>query len=84
MNLPFLRFLKRDKGAVGGGVAVAPPPIVPIEKPASERLGKTVRPNTSRIVALEPSDTFPVEPSASAAAAHAPPIPTPRANGRGG
>jgi predicted regulator of Ras-like GTPase activity (Roadblock/LC7/MglB family) len=69
VNLPFLRFLKRDKRPAAGGVALAPPPIVPIEKPASERFGKTVRPNTSRVVALEPSETFPVEPSPSAATA---------------
>ncbi len=52
MNLPFLRYFsfKKDKGSgeEGGGVAVASRPITAIEKPASERFGKTVMPNVSR------------------------------------
>ncbi|HEX4667377.1 MAG TPA: hypothetical protein VH207_12320 [Chthoniobacterales bacterium] len=84
MNLPFLRFLKRDKRSAASGVAVPPPPIAPVEKPASERFGKTVRPNTSRVVALEPSETFPVQPSAGAAAAIAAAFPAAGAAAPGG
>ena len=54
MNLPFLRFFKKRKAAEAV-VAVAPPPIPPLEKPASERFGKTVMPNVSRVVGLESS-----------------------------
>ncbi len=59
MNLPFLRYFnfKKDKGAEGG-VAVAPRPATPIEKPASDRFGKTVMPNVSRIVGVEPIRDF--------------------------
>ncbi len=65
MNLPFLRYFnfKKDKGAdSGGGVAVAPDPrpATPIAKPASERFGKTVMPNASRIVGVAPRETFPM------------------------
>ena len=59
MNLPFIRFFKKDK-AEEGSVAVAPRPLAPTEKPTSERLGKTVLPNSSRIVGLELSGDFPI------------------------
>ena len=58
MNIPFLRFFKRDK-AGEGSVAVAPQPVASIEKPSAERLGKTFIPNSSRIVRLEPIANFP-------------------------
>lgn len=65
MNLPFLRYFKfkKDKGSEGdGGVAVAPAPqpAAPIVKPASERFGKTVMPNVSRIVGGAPVSSFPM------------------------
>ncbi|MEO8439164.1 MAG: hypothetical protein ABI540_02970 [Spartobacteria bacterium] len=66
MNLPFLRYFKKDKAATTGGVAVAPPPLPPIEKPASERFGKTVMPNVSRIVGLEPMRDAGAEPGIAA------------------
>jgi predicted regulator of Ras-like GTPase activity (Roadblock/LC7/MglB family) len=48
MNIPFLRYFKRDRD---GGTAVAePPPVATIGKSASDRLGKTFVPNTSRMV----------------------------------
>gem|GEM_PF-601881 len=49
MNIPFLRYFKRDRGAATA-VAESPSQIVAIEKPAGERLGKTVVPNASRMV----------------------------------
>jgi predicted regulator of Ras-like GTPase activity (Roadblock/LC7/MglB family) len=62
MNLSFLRYFKKDKPPAGAIALASPPipPIPPIEKPASERFGKTVMPNSSRIVGLEPSRNFPV------------------------
>ncbi len=76
MNLPFLRYFnfKKDKGSdSGGGVAVAPVPrpVTPIAKPASERFGKTVMPNASRIVGVAPRESFPM-PSANRSSAPAP------------
>jgi predicted regulator of Ras-like GTPase activity (Roadblock/LC7/MglB family) len=59
MNLSFLRYFKKDKAAAGG-VAVAPRPVTPLDKPASERFGKTVMPNVSRIVGLDPLRDFPM------------------------
>ncbi|HEY3662178.1 MAG TPA: hypothetical protein VGL24_03410 [Chthoniobacterales bacterium] len=63
MNLPFLRYFnfKKDKSAEGGvAVAPSPSPVAPLVKPASERYGKTVMPNVSRIVGLEPAGGFPM------------------------
>jgi len=55
MNIPFARFFKKDK-TEEGSVAVAPPPVITsTDKPASERLGKTVIPNSSRIVGIAPA-----------------------------
>jgi hypothetical protein len=71
MNIPFIRFFKKDK-AEEGSVAVAPPPVVSTEKPASERLGKTVMPNSSRIVGLEPIGNFATPPPAQSPAQSAP------------
>ncbi len=61
MNLTFLRFLKKGKTRTEINVAVAPRPIVGIEKPASERLGRTFLPNIGRGTESEPetSLTFP-------------------------
>ena len=67
MNIPFIRFFKKDR-AEDGSVAVAPRPVATNEKPVSERLGKTVLPNSSRIVGLEPSGNFPLPPPASSPA----------------
>ena len=64
MNFPFLRYFnfRKDKGSDAGGVAVAPapPPATPIVKPASERFGKTVMPNATRIVGVAPLGNFPM------------------------
>jgi hypothetical protein len=51
-NLPLLRFFKKSRPHEGG-TAVVSQPIVAIEKPASERFGKTVMPNVTRIVGVE-------------------------------
>ena len=59
MNLSFLRYFKKDK-APANAVAVASAPVPPIEKPPSERFGKTVMPNSSRVVGVESSRNFPV------------------------
>ena len=59
MNLSFLRYFKMGKAA-SAAVAVAPAPVSPIDKPASDRFGKTVMPNSSRIVGLEPARNLPV------------------------
>ncbi|HEY1583958.1 MAG TPA: hypothetical protein VGF73_12760 [Chthoniobacterales bacterium] len=72
MNLPFLRFFKKDS-APATEVEAAPRRIVAIEKPASERLGKTVMPNSSRVIGSEPVRNFSVPPSSSAGHAIAPP-----------
>ena len=73
MNIPFLRFFKRDK-ADEGSVTVAPQPVASIEKPSAERLGKTFIPNSSRIVRLEPIANFPAS-SAGSNPAQPPPAP---------
>ena len=77
MNLPFLRYFnfKKDKGAEGG-VAVAPRPATPIEKPASDRFGKTVMPNVSRVVGVEQLRDFPMGNPTAAGSAAAPSIAT--------
>ncbi|MGI8889940.1 MAG: hypothetical protein ACR2G0_04050 [Chthoniobacterales bacterium] len=59
MNLSFLRYFKKGKPAESD-VIVAPPP--PLEKPASERFGKTVLPNVSRVMGVEAARSAP-EPS---------------------
>ena len=57
MNLPFLRYFKKDRPAEGG-VAVVPRPVTPLDKPASERFGKTVMPNVSRVVGVDAMPDF--------------------------
>ena len=64
MNIPFFRFFRKDKAAEGS-VAVVTQPVTPIEKPSSERLGKTFIPNSSRFVGLESIGDFPVPPAVS-------------------
>jgi hypothetical protein len=59
MNLSFLQYFKKNR-TPAGAIALAPQPSPAIEKSASERFGKTVMPNSSRIVGLEPSRNFPV------------------------
>ena len=61
MTIPFLDLLKKAKARFGK--AATPAPVViqrapVIEKPATERLSKTVLPNTTRTVA--PADPFEV------------------------
>ena len=57
MNLPFLRYFKKERSAEGG-VAVVPRPASPLDKPASERFGKTVMPNVSRVVGVDAMPDF--------------------------
>src|SRR5450432_3848784 len=57
MNLSFLRYFKMDKAPAK---AVVSAPVPPFEKPASERFGKTVMPNSSRVVGVESTRNFPV------------------------
>lgn len=52
MNLSFLRFFKKTK--VAETPTIISTPIVAIEKPASERLSKTVLPNSTRQLGVEP------------------------------
>ena len=52
MNLRFLRYFMKDRTAEGGA-AVVPRPVTPLDKPASERFGKTVMPNVSRVVGVD-------------------------------
>jgi predicted regulator of Ras-like GTPase activity (Roadblock/LC7/MglB family) len=61
MKIPFLDYFKRPKAAPAA-VPVPPVPIVTIEKPASERFGKTVLPNVTRFVGVESAGEFPLEP----------------------
>jgi predicted regulator of Ras-like GTPase activity (Roadblock/LC7/MglB family) len=68
MNIPFIRFFKKDKPEEGS-VAVAPRPVTPAEKPASERLGKTVLPNSSRIVGIAPVENLPAQASPNSTSA---------------
>jgi predicted regulator of Ras-like GTPase activity (Roadblock/LC7/MglB family) len=60
MNLPFLRYFMKDRTAEGG-VAVVPRPVTPLDKPASERFGKTVMPNVSRVVGVDSVPDFSLE-----------------------
>jgi predicted regulator of Ras-like GTPase activity (Roadblock/LC7/MglB family) len=57
MNLSFLRYFKKDRPSEGG-VAVVPRPATPLDKPASERFGKTVMPNVSRVVGVDSTPDF--------------------------
>ena len=52
LNLPFLRFFKKVRSSEAA-TAVVSQPIIAIEKPASERFGKTVMPNVTRIVGVD-------------------------------
>lgn len=78
MNLPFLRYFnfKKERGSEGG-VAVAPRPITPLDKPASERFGKTVMPNVSRVVGTDSLGSFPL----AVPIGNPAPMPAPVANG---
>jgi predicted regulator of Ras-like GTPase activity (Roadblock/LC7/MglB family) len=60
MKLPFLHYFKWKRRAAPVATGAAPPPLPPLDKPASERFGKTVMPNVSRIVGLEPLPDFPM------------------------
>jgi predicted regulator of Ras-like GTPase activity (Roadblock/LC7/MglB family) len=74
MNLPFLRFFKKDRPVETP--VVGSRPIVAIEKPASERFAKTFTPNSARHLA--PGETPPILPepeTAVATATIAPPAP---------
>lgn len=57
LNLSFLRFFKKVRPP-DSAAAVVSQPIVAVEKPASERFGKTVMPNVTRIVGVEGSVDF--------------------------
>jgi predicted regulator of Ras-like GTPase activity (Roadblock/LC7/MglB family) len=68
MNIPFLRFLKREKAAIASAPTTSSPSATTFEKPASERLGKTVMPNASRYVGADAAASFPLTPETGAAA----------------
>ena len=57
VNLPFLRYFKKDRPAEGR-VAIVARPDTPLDKPASERFGKTVMPNVSRVVGVDAMPDF--------------------------
>ena len=57
VNLSFLRYFKKDRPAEGG-VAIVARPDTPLDKPASERFGKTVMPNVSRVVGVDAMPDF--------------------------
>lgn len=69
MALGFLKIFKKEKAAPE---VAAPPP--PLEKPASERLARTIVPNAIRALEAEPAPVI-----ASPAPVAAPAIPTPPA-----
>jgi predicted regulator of Ras-like GTPase activity (Roadblock/LC7/MglB family) len=58
MTIPFLNFFKKvkDQALVKKEQPVAGQPVLPVEKPSSERLSKTVMPNATR--ALPTQDSF--------------------------
>src|SRR3979490_251824 len=59
MTIPFLSFFKKVKDqalAKKESLVAAPKPVVPLEKPSSERFSKTVMPNATRT--LPPQDPF--------------------------
>ena len=59
MTIPFLSFFKKVKDQAltkKEGSVAAPKPVVPLEKPSSERFSKTVMPNATRT--LPPQDPF--------------------------
>jgi predicted regulator of Ras-like GTPase activity (Roadblock/LC7/MglB family) len=60
MKLSFLRYFKWKKSAAPVVAVASPPPLSPLDKPASERFGKTVMPNVSRVVGPEPLPDFPL------------------------
>lgn len=60
MKLSFLRYFKWNWRPAAVVTATVPPPLPPLDKPASERYGKTVMPNVSRVVGLEPLPDFPM------------------------
>ncbi|CAN5537048.1 hypothetical protein BH18VER1_BH18VER1_17140 [soil metagenome] len=69
MEIPFLRFFKKSKAQ-----QPALMPVAPLEKKSSERLSKTVMPNSARVVAPEPTAAFAQTPSAPEPAPTAAPL----------
>jgi len=57
MNLSFLRQRKKDR-PLENGVAVVGRPATPLAKPSSDRFGKTVMPNVSRVVGVDAMTDF--------------------------
>ena len=66
MTIPFLSYFKKKATTEQPAVASAPPP--PADKPASERLSKTVVPNATRTVSTQDSFSGYMSPSAVATA----------------
>src|SRR5215510_10006210 len=59
MKIPFLHYFKKEKPtAVAAKVAVVARPVTPVDKPASERFGKTVMPGVSRVIGVDPLRDF--------------------------
>jgi hypothetical protein len=75
MTIPFLSFFKKKAAKEQPVAAPAPPPVV--EKPASERLSKTVVPNATRTVAAQ--EPFSGQMSSTAVATAPAPAPMPTA-----
>src|SRR5262245_63071592 len=57
MNSLFLRYFKKDRPGKEE-VAIVARPATPLDKPASERFGKTVMPNVSRFVGVDAMPDF--------------------------
>ena len=77
MTIPFLSFFKKVKNqalAKKEGVADAPKPVAPVDKPSSERFSKTVMPNATRT--LPPQDPFEMAARSSAMGGPMPTAPT--------
>ena len=72
MKIPFLYLFRREKASEPLTAVTPSGPMTVVEKPASERFGKTVMPNTSRFVGLESVANFPLPAGATPAMPSAP------------
>src|SRR5262245_2061209 len=59
MKIPFLHYFRKEKtDEATAEVTVVPRPVSPVDKPASDRFGKTVMPNVSRVIGADPLRDF--------------------------